>query len=185
MTTRRNALWLIAGDNAIRRAMTWAVIFAASWALLEISLGAELRSPFNLLQIVWCRYATHLGICLLLWGWRRPTALWKTSRPILHVSRSLMMVIMPAAFMLAIHLGIAAEFVWSVFWIAPALIIALARLFLEEKSATRRRRCERRGIPRSGSDHRASLAAVVDGLGPCFDRCRIVQYLRGDDTITA
>ena len=132
MTTRRNALWLIAGDNAIRRAMTWAVIFAASWALLEISLGAELRSPFNLLQIVWCRYATHLGICLLLWGWRRPTALWKTSRPILHVSRSLMMVIMPAAFMLAIHLGIAAEFVWSVFWIAPALIIALARLFLEE-----------------------------------------------------
>lgn len=130
MTIGRNTAWL--SDNAIRRAMTWAVIFAVSWALLEVSLGAELRSPFNLLQIVWCRYATHLVICLLLWGWRRPTALWKTSRPTLHLSRSLLMLIMPSAFMLSVHLGIAAEFVWSVFWITPALIIALAGLFLKE-----------------------------------------------------
>lgn len=130
MTTGQNIAWF--SDNAIRRAMTWAVIFAVAWALLEVALGAELRSPFNLLQIVWCRYATHLCICLLLWGWRRPTALWKTSRPTFHLSRSFLMLIMPSAFMLSVHLGIAAEFVWSVFWITPALIIALAGVFLKE-----------------------------------------------------
>lgn len=133
MTALDDPMRLLAGDNAMRRAMALAVVFAVCWAVLEIVLGAALRAPYSLLQIVWCRYATHLCLVWLVWGWRRPMALWKTSRPASHAFRSVLMIIMPGAFTFAVHRGVSAEFVWSVFWIAPALIIAIAGLFLRER----------------------------------------------------
>jgi drug/metabolite transporter (DMT)-like permease len=133
MTISHFSRGVFGGDNVMRRAMTWALVFAALWALLDVLLEAELHTPFNLLQIVWCRYAIHLCICLLLWGWSRPTALWRTSRPAYQIFRSILMIIMPGAFTLAIHLGVTAEFVGSVFWISPVLIVGLASFFLKEK----------------------------------------------------
>ncbi|GGC78284.1 hypothetical protein [Chelatococcus reniformis] len=123
----------VAGDNAVRRAMAWAGLFGIGWAGLELLLVAELREPLSLLQIVWCRYAVHLMIVLLIWGQRTPVTFWRTSRPVSHVCRSLMMIVMPGSFAIALAHGIAVEFVWSMFWMAPALIIAIAAVCLKER----------------------------------------------------
>lgn len=133
MTALGDPMRLLAGDNAMRRAMAWTVVFAVCWAALEIVLGAELHTPYSLFQIVWCRYAVHLCIVLLLWGWRRPKIVWSTSRPVSHIFRSFLMIIMPCSFAFAVQRGVPAEFVWSVFWIAPALIIFFAGCLLKER----------------------------------------------------
>lgn len=133
MIALEDPMRLLAGDNIMRRAMAWTVVFAICWAALEIVLGAYLHAPYSLFQIVWCRYAVHLCIVLLVWGWRRPEIVWSTSRPVSHLFRSFLMIIMPCSFAFAVQRGIPAEFVWSVFWIAPALIIIFASGFLKER----------------------------------------------------
>lgn len=127
-----NPLRRFLADNAMRRAMAWAATFAVAWAVLELALGAQLRGSYNLLQIVWWRYAAHLCVVALLWGRLKP-GVWRTSRPVTHQLRSLLMLVMPGAFTLAVMQGVSPEFVWSVFWIAPALIIGLAWVFLRER----------------------------------------------------
>ena len=122
----------LSGGNDIRRAMMWAIVFALCWAVLEIGLGSLLRNPYPLLQIVWCRYAVHLGVAAAIWAWRRPP-MWQTERPAFQLARSLLMLTMPGAFAWAVMAGISAEFVWAVFWIAPLLIIAFAGVALGER----------------------------------------------------
>ena len=122
----------LSGGNDLRRAMTWAIVFALCWAVIEVGLGSQLRNLYPLLQIVWCRYAVHLGVATAIWAWRRPP-MWGTERPAFHLARSLLMLTMPGAFVSAVMAGISAEFVWAVFWIAPLMIIALAGVALGER----------------------------------------------------
>ncbi len=106
--------------------------FAVIWAVLEDELGVRLRQPYDLTQVVWCRYAAHLVVVALVWGWRAPRTFWRTSRIGLQLGRSLLMIVMPMGFMFAAMTGTPVSTVWAIFWIAPLLILVGAHLYLAE-----------------------------------------------------
>jgi drug/metabolite transporter (DMT)-like permease len=85
------------------------------------------------MQIVWTRYAVHLLIVLLLWGWHRPSRIWRTQRPGYHLLRSLMMLIMPLSFALSLRWGAPVSFTWTVFWLSPLMVIFLAIAWQHER----------------------------------------------------
>lgn len=118
-----------------RRGIALAVAFAALWAVLEVALGSRLSRRYDLLQVVWTRYATHLALMLLLFGWVAPAMLWRTRRPGFQLARSAMMLVMPAGFAFALAAGTGPHTVWAQFWVAPLLILALARWWLREPVA--------------------------------------------------
>jgi drug/metabolite transporter (DMT)-like permease len=131
--TNKNGASLMTGVSPVRQALLWAGVFGVLWAILELGLVSSLHRPINTLEIVWWRYGAHLGVVALLWGLRSPGQIWRTSRPVSHILRSLMMLVMPGAFALAVARGVSANFVWSVFWLSPALIIGFDWLFLKER----------------------------------------------------
>jgi len=133
MTVAGDSLRLVGGGAGMRRAMAWAIVFAVLWAGLEGLLVERLHKPYSFLQIEWCRFAVHLGLVVLIWGRRAPGRLLRTTRPASQIGRSLLMLAMPSALLMAILHGASHGFVWSVFWIAPALVIGLAWLFLKER----------------------------------------------------
>lgn len=115
-----------------RQAMLLMTAFAVLWAVLENEVGVRLRQPYDLTQIVWCRYASHLLIVAMVWGLRQPSRLWVTSRPRLQVGRSLLMLVMPLSFAVAVASGSAVAAAWAVFWCAPLLILAFANIVSHE-----------------------------------------------------
>ena len=117
-----------------RIALVLMLCFAILWAILEGELGVRLRQPYDLRQVVWCRYASHLLVVALVWGWRTPAALWRTNRLPLQLGRSLLMLVMPMGFMFAAMSGTAVRSVWAVFWIAPLLILIGAWLYGGERA---------------------------------------------------
>ena len=117
-----------------RRALALTVAFAALWAVLEIALGASLRQPYDLMQVVWWRYATHLALLVAIFGWQRPSRLWRTERTALQLGRSLLMLVMPLSFAMSLSFGASPGFVWTGFWIAPLAILLLARWLLNERA---------------------------------------------------
>jgi drug/metabolite transporter (DMT)-like permease len=96
------------------------------WAIIEDVFGRRLHQPFNLMQIVWMRYAVHLLVVFAVWGWRQPARIWQTRRPTFHLGRSLMMLIMPLSFASAVSLGISPALIWLLFWISPFVVIVMA-----------------------------------------------------------
>ncbi|MGD9834279.1 MAG: hypothetical protein AB7U92_16150 [Piscinibacter sp.] len=109
------------------------LVFATAWVLLEEVVGARLQAHYPLLQIVWCRYAAHLAILLVLFGWREPSRLWRTRRPVYQWARSLLMLVMPLSFALSLGAGLDGAAVWALFWCAaPLLMLAGARWWLGE-----------------------------------------------------
>jgi len=110
-------------------------LFAAGWAFVETSIGRRVRGEYDLLQIVWSRYAVHLLLVLVIWGRRDPLGLWRTQRPGFHLARSLMMLIMPWSFATSLQSGLSASGTWLLFWSSPLLIILLGRLFCRESPA--------------------------------------------------
>lgn len=116
-----------------RVAMLLMALFAVLWAVIEEELGARLRNPYDLTQIVWCRYAAHLLIVGAVWGVRHPTTFWRTARPGLQLGRSVLMLIMPVSFAAAVGTGSAPSAVWAVFWFAPLMIMVAAHLMSAER----------------------------------------------------
>jgi drug/metabolite transporter (DMT)-like permease len=123
--------WGTAGGDG-RRALLLMFVFVLAWALVEGVVGAQLQNPYHLMQIVWCRYAAHLALMLLVWGWREPSRLWRTRRPVFHLARSLCMLVMPLSFAMAVYAGDGMHTVWAMFWIAPVMILVLAAGWLRE-----------------------------------------------------
>ena len=109
------------------------ISFAVLWALIEVELGVRLRQPYDLTQIVWCRYAAHLLIVAVIWGRRNPARIWRTARPGMQLGRSLLMLIMPLSFGFAIATGDSVAGAWAVFWLSPLLILLLARVICHEQ----------------------------------------------------
>jgi drug/metabolite transporter (DMT)-like permease len=110
--------------------------FVALWTAVELIAAAALSrySPF---QVVWMRYGVHLALMLAIWGWRAPTTLWHTRRPVYQSVRAFLMVVMPASWALAMQAGVPEGRVTSIFWISPLLVVALSRPLLGERpSAT-------------------------------------------------
>jgi drug/metabolite transporter (DMT)-like permease len=119
-----------------RSAMLLLALFALAWAFVEGVFGARLQLHYSLMQVVWCRYAVHLACLLLVVGWRSPTRasrLWRTRRVGFQLSRSVLMLVMPASFALSLAAGDRAGTVWALFWMAPLMIIGLARFALGER----------------------------------------------------
>jgi drug/metabolite transporter (DMT)-like permease len=113
--------------NTTRRgAVLFMIAFGLSWAIIEDVFGSQLRQPYNLMQIVWMRYAVHLLVVFAVWGWRQPSRIWHTRRPIFHLGRSLLMLIMPLSFASAISLGLSPALIWLLFWISPFFVIVVA-----------------------------------------------------------
>ena len=125
---------LVPSRSDTRRAILGMAGFAALWAFLEEVVGARLQAQYDLLQVVWCRYAVHLATLGLLCGWDRPDRLWRTARPGYQLTRSLMMLIMPASFVFSLDVGLGANATMSVFWLSPVLIIVFARMMLGERA---------------------------------------------------
>jgi drug/metabolite transporter (DMT)-like permease len=114
-----------------RRAMLLMLVFVASWALVE-ALAAHLMKQYSRYQVVWTRYAVHLAFMLAVWGWREPAPLWRTRRPVYQLGRSLLMLGMPVFWIAGMQLDVGAGALIAVFWLAPLMIVALARIFLAE-----------------------------------------------------
>jgi drug/metabolite transporter (DMT)-like permease len=121
------------GDT--RRAILRMAGFGVAWAVLEAGVAGRMQGSYHLLQVVWCRYAVHLATLGLLFGWRRPDKLWTTGRPGYQMTRSMMMLVMPASFVMALDVGMASNTTWSVFWLSPVLIIVIARAVLGERAS--------------------------------------------------
>lgn len=119
--------------EAGHRAMLLMVVFVLAWALLEGVVGAQLQHHYSLMQVVWWRYAAHLALMLLVWGWRQPSRLWRTNRAVFHLSRSVCMLVMPLSFAMAMAAGEGVHMVWALFWLAPLMILALAAWWLREQ----------------------------------------------------
>jgi drug/metabolite transporter (DMT)-like permease len=120
------------------------VLFAASslaWVVLEEVLGSMLEQPYPLMQIVWCRYASHLALLLAICAWREPRRLWCTRRLPFHLLRSMLMLAMPLSFVASVHAGAHTGMTWSLFWMAPLLVLAIeyrsGREPVEQRAAAR------------------------------------------------
>ena len=116
-----------------RSAMLLLALFALAWAFVEGVFGARLQLHYALMQVVWCRYAAHLACLLLVVGWRAPSRLWRTRRVGFQLSRSALMLVMPASFALSLAAGDRPGTVWAMFWVSPLLILGFARLGLGER----------------------------------------------------
>lgn len=116
-----------------RQGMLLMALFVALWATVEeLAAGALQRySPY---QVVWTRYVVHILFMAAVWGWREPTALWRTGRPVFQVLRSTLMLGMPASWIIAMQSGVGGGTLMSVFWMSPLLILVFAKLFLGERA---------------------------------------------------
>ena len=119
--------------NPSRRALAFAAAFAFLWAVLEQVLGSRLQQEYDLRQVVWSRYATHLAVLVAIFAWREPALLWRTRRPVLQLGRSFLMLLMPLSFLHALLAGQSGHLVWAQFWITPVLLLALAAGMLGER----------------------------------------------------
>lgn len=112
--------------------MLWMVLFVALWVLVEV-VCTRFNLAYSPFQVVWARYASHLAIMLAIFGWRDPLALVRTRRPLFQISRSLLMLVMPTAWVLATGRGLDVNTVLSLFGVAPLMICVLAILLLNER----------------------------------------------------
>ena len=99
----------------------------AMWVVTEAVGGAIFRGSSPLPQVVWLRYAFHLAVMLVLFGVADRFRFIRTHRPVLHLGRSLCMLVMPLCFAFAAQTQ-SARSVFGVFWVAPLLVLLMARL---------------------------------------------------------
>ena len=114
------------------RGMLLMVAFAALWAAVEL-IAPFLQRPYFAYQVVWTRYAVQLTFMLALFGWRDPASLIRTRRPVFQLARSLLMLVMPASWIMATHRGEAAGTLMGLFWLSPLFIVGLACALLRER----------------------------------------------------
>lgn len=105
----------------------------ALWAIVE-ALGMFLPARYSPYQVVWMRYATHLLILAAVWGPRRRSGMVKTPRWKGQILRGLLMLAMPATFILAVG-SMDMHTVWGIFWLAPLAAMAGAVFLFREKGS--------------------------------------------------
>ena len=118
----------------VNRSMLLIVVFALMWAAEE-ALLARVLSRQSVAQAVWLRFMFHVLALFALWGWRDPASLWRTQRPVSQLARSLCLVAMPVFWLLGRKAGGDAPTMLSIFWLAPLLILLLARWWLNERAS--------------------------------------------------
>jgi drug/metabolite transporter (DMT)-like permease len=116
-----------------RRSMLLMAGFVFLWTAVEL-LAASLLVKYSPYQVVWMRYGVHLVAMLLVFGWTQPASLWRTARPARQWLRSLLMLAMPASWIMGTQHGVQPDTLMAVFWTSPLLIMALAHLLLGERA---------------------------------------------------
>lgn len=101
------------------------------WALIE-HFGMMLPTGYSPLQTVWSRYLVHLIFMLIVFSPRRGYKLIRTRRLGMQITRSLMMLGMPACFIVGVAL-LPIEVVWVISWCSVVIELALSALFLKER----------------------------------------------------
>lgn len=116
-----------------RRSALHALAFVVLWSAVETIAGGVLRaySPY---QVVFTRYVVHLALAAALWARGDPASLLRTRRPGYQLVRSLLMLVMPASWVMAGERGVPIDTTLAVFWLSPLLILLFARLALGERS---------------------------------------------------
>ncbi len=102
------------------------------WVVTEM-IGSFAFRRISVPQIVWTRYFFHLTLMLLILGVPRRFDFVRTGRPWLQISRSLLMLLMPASFAIAREAGLATTM--AIFWVSPLIILLLAPLIGDRSSA--------------------------------------------------
>jgi len=115
----------------VARQTAFTMLFVAFWMIVEL-LGAHLQRAYSGYQVVWTRYVVHLFFMLAVWGWRRPMALLYTRRPVFQISRSLLMVAMPASWLIGLSWGVAPQTMMVFLLLVPLLVLMAATLCLGE-----------------------------------------------------
>jgi drug/metabolite transporter (DMT)-like permease len=118
--------------TSTRHAVLLVTVFAALWAVIE-AMAARILRHYSPYQVVWVRYAVHLMLMLIVWGPRAPATLLRTHRPVFQMARSILMLIMPASWIIATQSGVDQRSLMTVFWLSPLMITALAALLLGER----------------------------------------------------
>jgi drug/metabolite transporter (DMT)-like permease len=125
------------------------------WVAVDVFAAGLLRaSPIP--QVVWLRYLFHIGLMVAVLGPTAGLSFVRTSRPTLHLFRSLLMLVMPLSFWLGREWGSVPD-VMGVFSLAPAVVVIGVPLILV------------------GRSRRALFAAILGWLGtiviysPSFD----------------
>ena len=107
------------------------LLAALFWAIMELTPNF-VPQGFNALQVVWVRYGTHLIFMLAVFGPRYRMNLVRTHALKLQLFRPVFMIGMPLCFLISLKFMPFAN-VWSMFWIAPFMTIALAAILLKER----------------------------------------------------
>ena len=123
--------------NAAHRSMILMAVFMALWVLIEGLAAVSLTRAYSPFEIVWWRYGVHLLFMLAVWGWRDPSSLWRTQRPVMHFTRSLLMLAMPASWIFALYEHVPLSTSMTIFWLSPVLVIGLAVFVLGERVRAR------------------------------------------------
>lgn len=122
-------------DPVVRRARLLACGLATAAGLLwALTLGAASIIPPDVptREIVWGRYGVQLIILAVLFLPQRGRALVRTAHPGRQALRGFMMLGMPVAFSLAVHVLGGAR-AWAVFWVGPLIGLGLAAVMLHER----------------------------------------------------
>lgn len=107
-------------------------VFVVGWSVAEW-LPTLLTPGYSLFQVVWVRYATHLLLLLIILGPRHGRALWATRSPRLQIGRGLLMLVMPASFILSLSRVQVGE-VLAGFWLSPLWMLAFAVTVLRDRA---------------------------------------------------
>ena len=96
------------------------------WIATEIAGGLAFRKT-PIPQIVWMRYFFHIVLMGIVFGGPSKFSFVRTSRPWLQLFRSLLMLVMPLSYGLAVQTA-RTQSVFGVFWVAPFLVIIMSAL---------------------------------------------------------
>jgi drug/metabolite transporter (DMT)-like permease len=184
----RIAVWRT-GPRGFAPAAIWMSVFGASWAIVE-GLGRRVPESYSPYQLVFVRYATHLALMLVVFAPRHGRGLIRTGRPAMQWTRSLLMLGMPACFIMALY-RMPFDDVWAVFWAAPLGAAGLATFVVRERIPIRRWLALGLGMVGTGIALRPGLAifgaaaGLAVGMAVCFAVYVVMtRLLRTEGTAT-
>ena len=155
-------------DPAVRRARLLACGLATAAGLLwALTLGAASIIPpvVPTREIVWGRYGVQLVILMILFLPQRGLALVQTAHPGRQALRGFMMLGMPVAFSLAVHV-LGAQSAWAELWVGPLIGLGLAAVMLHEYPS---RTTWILALVATGGALLASSVPRLPGLGAAFE----------------
>lgn len=107
-------------------------LVALLWTVAEI-LPTLLTPGHSLWQVVWVRYGTHILLMVLLLAPRHGMALLRTRRPALQIGRGLLMIVMPASYILSLGQARGIDVV-AIFWLTPLALLGFAALIQGDRA---------------------------------------------------